>query len=279
VLLDTIDLADYWLVILGPLQAKWPSGIPWTLMCGEDGCNQQEDVKLNIARCIRFGSGLFSDLQKQLWARQRGTERPVISIAEQREYIAAHQVDPSSVFEYHDVRVEFGRSTLGSFFDSTEKWIEDVNASTTAALSEFATERERESHMRLTAEARRLTRYAHMVKSITVNEQREVNGEMQVIPQTETDTAKIVEMLEELSSDRIYVGQFENAIAEYNERTRLAVFGYMGKRCPACGKTHGEKDGLYRGIVTISPDRVFFVLSRVVSEIQKFLLDQYADIG
>ncbi|MGK7530391.1 hypothetical protein, partial [Salmonella enterica] len=78
--------------------------------------------------CIRFGSGLFSDLQKQLWARQRGTERPVISIAEQREYIAAHQVDPSSVFEYHDVRVEFGRSTLGSFFDSTEKWIEDVNA-------------------------------------------------------------------------------------------------------------------------------------------------------
>ncbi|HCJ5819096.1 TPA: hypothetical protein NU463_004757, partial [Escherichia coli] len=142
-LLDTIDLADYWLVILGPLQAKWPSGIPWTLMCGEDGCNQQEDVKLNIARCIRFGSGLFSDLQKQLWARQRGTERPVISIAEQREYIAAHQVDPSSVFEYHDVRVEFGRSTLGSFFDSTEKWIEDVNASTTAALSEFATERER----------------------------------------------------------------------------------------------------------------------------------------
>ncbi|ENZ5065050.1 hypothetical protein ACGLE7_001040 [Escherichia coli] len=279
VLLDTIDLADYWLVILGPLQAKWPSGIPWTLMCGEDGCTQQEDVKLNIARCIRFGSGLFSDLQKQLWARQRGTERPVISIAEQREYIAAHQVDPSSVFEYHDVRVEFGRSTLGSFFDSTEKWIEDVNASTTAALSEFATERERESHMRLTAEARRLTRYAHMVKSITVNEQREVNGEMQVIPQTETDTAKIVEMLEELSSDRIYVGQFENAIAEYNERTRLAVFGYMGKRCPACGKTHGEKDGLYRGIVTISPDRVFFVLSRVVSEIQKFLLDQYADIG
>lgn len=135
--------------------------------------------------------------------------------------------------------------------------------------------------MRLTAEARRLTRYAHMVKSITVNEQREVNGEMQVIPQTETDTAKIVEMLEELSSDRIYVGQFENAIAEYNERTRLAVFGYMGKRCPACGKTHGEKDGLYRGIVTISPDRVFRALSSGVRDseilagsIRRYWLDQ-----
>ncbi|MCT7476093.1 hypothetical protein N5V81_14005 [Escherichia coli] len=132
--------------------------------------------------------------------------------------------------------------------------------------------------MRLTAEARRLTRYAHMVKSITVNEQREVNGEMQVIPQTETDTAKIVEMLEELSSDRIYVGQFENAIAEYNERTRLAVFGYMGKRCPACGKTHGEKDGLYRGYCYHQSGQGFF-RARVVSEIQKFLLDQYADIG
>ncbi|QVW55167.1 hypothetical protein pEaSNUABM29_00123 [Erwinia phage pEa_SNUABM_29] len=279
VLLEKVDLADYWLIVLGPLQAKFPGGIPWTLLCGLDGCTQEDAVKLNIARCIRFGTGLFTDLQKQLWARQRGTERPMISMAEQAEYVKAHAVDPAAIFDYNHVKVEFGRSSLGRFFDSTERWIEDVNASTTAALAEFGTERERENHMRLTAESRRLTRYAHMVKSITVIEEREVNGEYQPIPTTETNEQKIIEMLEELSSDRLYVGQFENAIAEYIERTRLAVFGYMGKRCPACGKQHGEKEGLYRGIVTISPDRVFFVLSRVVSEIQKFLLAQYADIG
>ncbi|HHS7556443.1 TPA: hypothetical protein ACTPQ1_004737 [Salmonella enterica] len=279
VLLEKVDLADYWLIILGPLQAKFPAGIPWTLLCGEKDCTSEEAVKLNIARCIRFGTGLFTDLQKQLWARQRGTERPMITMAEQEEYVKSHMVDPAAIFDYNQVKVEFGRSSLGRFFDSTERWIEDVNASTTAALAEFGTERERENHMRLTAESRRLTRYAHMVKSITVVEYRDVNGETQPIPLTETNEQKIIEMLEELSSDRLYVGQFENAIAEYIERTRLAVFGYMGKRCPQCGKQHGEKEGMYRGIVTISPDRVFFVLSRVVSEIQKFLLDQYADIG
>ncbi|AWN08951.1 hypothetical protein MLDJOKPK_00127 [Salmonella phage SPAsTU] len=279
VLLEKVDLADYWLIILGPLQAKFPAGIPWTLLCGEKDCTSEEAVKLNIARCIRFGTGLFTDLQKQLWARQRGTERPMITMAEQEEYVKSHPIDPAAIFDYNQVKVEFGRASLGRFFDSTERWIEDVNASTTAALAEFGTERERENHMRLTAESRRLTRYAHMVKSITVVEYRDVNGETQPIPVTETNEQKIIEMLEELSSDRLYVGQFENAIAEYIERTRLAVFGYMGKRCPQCGKQHGEKEGMYRGIVTISPDRVFFVLSRVVSEIQKFLLDQYADIG
>ncbi|VFR11477.1 hypothetical protein SPFM7_00251 [Salmonella phage SPFM7] len=28
-----LNIARYWLVILGPLQAKWPSGIPWTIDC------------------------------------------------------------------------------------------------------------------------------------------------------------------------------------------------------------------------------------------------------
>lgn len=119
-----------------------------------------------------------------------------------------------------------------------------------------------------------------MVESITVTEEVMQDDEIREVSTTETDTDKIIQILEELSSDRHYVYDFEAAAATYNERSRLAVFGYMGQKCPSCGKTHeGEKEGTYRGIVTISPDRVFFELSRVVSEIQRYLRDQYAVIG
>lgn len=280
VLLDKIDIADYWLVILGPIQAKFPSGLPWTLICGHDGCEHEESVKLNIARCIRMGTGLYTDLQRNLWAHQRGTDDFLISQAEQAEFVSNHLKDPSSVFEKDGVTVTFGRCSIGEFFDHTENWMADINASTTTALSANGTEREKENHMRLTAETRRLTRYAHMVESISVVEEQEIDGELVQTTQTERDYKKIVVMLEELSPDRLYVSQFEEAMALYNERSRLAVFGYMGQKCSVCGADHdGEKEGLYRGIVTISPDRVFFELSRVVSEIQKFLLRQYGVTG
>ncbi len=119
-----------------------------------------------------------------------------------------------------------------------------------------------------------------MVESITVMEEIYDGEESHEEPIVEKDYDKIVQMLEELSSDRKYVANFEGAIATYNDRSRLAVFGYMGQRCPACGKAdEGEKEGVYRGIVTISPDRVFFELSRVVFEIQRFMRDQFGVTG
>lgn len=280
VLMDTIDIADYWLLLIGVMQAKFPGGLPWTLICGHEGCGHQEDVRLNLARCIRMGTSLYTDIQRNLWALQRGKDDATITRADQRKFVEEHIKDPSAIFEQDGIIVKFGRSTLGKFFDNTERWIEETNAATTSALAEKGTEREREDHLRLTAEARRLTRYAHMVESITVMEEIYDGEESHEEPIVEKDYDKIVQMLEELSSDRKYVANFEGAIATYNDRSRLAVFGYMGQRCPACGKAdEGEKEGVYRGIVTISPDRVFFELSRVVFEIQRFMRDQFGVTG
>lgn len=280
VLLDTIDLADYWLLLIGVMQAKYPGGLPWTLICGHEGCGYQEDIRLNLARCIRMGTSLYTDMQRSLWAQQRGKEDVTISRLEQRKFVEEHLKDPSATFVSDGITVKFGRSTLGKFFDNTERWVEENNTASTSALAEKGTEREREDHLRLITEARRLTRYAYMVESITVTEEVLQDDEIREVSTTETDTDKIIQILEELSSDRHYVYEFEAAAANYNERSRLAVFGYMGQKCPSCGKTHeGEKEGTYRGIVTISPDRVFFELSRVVSEIQRYLRDQYAVIG
>jgi len=275
-LIDIVDLDDYWLLLLGPIIAKFPSGIPWKLICPKD-CGHERDVRLNLARCIRMADGLFTDLHRSLLARQRGTTNRIISPEDYLAYRNDLPHNPAAVFARPDlgITINFGRSTIGDYLDSTDRWLEEINRSATEALSSNASDYERSQHIRLTAEIRRLTRHAHHIKSITVEE--EVKGE--VVEVVETDPAKIVEILEELSSDRPYVLAFEDALAKYNDLSRLAVLGYMGHPCPHCKTPEGEEDGPFRGIVTISPDRVFFVLSRVVSEIQKVYLQQFANIG
>ncbi|ANZ48344.1 hypothetical protein BIZ78_gp231 [Erwinia phage vB_EamM_Caitlin] len=277
-LIDIVDLDDYWLLILGPIMAKFPAGIPWKMVCTKDECGHERDVKLNLARCIRMADGLFTDLHRAMNQRQRGkTSDKVIGPEDYQAYRNELPHNPASTFKHEQtgLTINFGRSTIGEYLDSTDKWLEDINRAATDALSSNASDYERTNYIKLTAEVRRLTRHAHHVKSIVVEE--EVNGE--VVENLETDPAKIVEILEDMSSDRVYVLAFENALARYTDLSRLAVLGYMGHACPACGTTEGEEDGPFRGIVTISPDRVFFALSRVVSEIQKVFLQQFGNIG
>ncbi|ANZ48617.1 hypothetical protein BIZ83_gp236 [Erwinia phage vB_EamM_ChrisDB] len=276
-LIDIVDLDDYWLLILGPIMAKFPTGIPWKLVCAKDDCGHERDVKLNLARCIRMADGLFTDLHRAMNQRQRGKTNQIIGPDDYLAYRKELPHNPASVFKNPEagLTINFGRSTVGEYLDSTDRWLEEINRAATDALSSNASDYERTNYIKLTAEVRRLTRHAHHVKSIIVEE--EVKGE--IVETEETDPLKIVEILEDMSSDRVYVLAFENALARYNDLSRMAVLGYMGHACPACQTKEGEEDGPFRGIVTISPDRVFFALSRVVSEIQKVFLQQFGNIG
>ncbi|QVW55922.1 hypothetical protein pEaSNUABM10_00059 [Erwinia phage pEa_SNUABM_10] len=277
-LMDIVDVDDYWLLVIGPLMAKFPAGIPWKLLCPNHECGHEREVRLNLARCIRMADGLFSDLHRSLWLRQRGKgPDAIIGNAEYLEYRKELPKSKAARFHYEQlgITVEFGRSTIGQFIDNTNAWVEKINTSATNALANHATESERSQYIRLAAENRRLTRYATHVKAIIVEET--VKGEP--VETREEDPDRIFEMLEELSSDRMYVLAFENALSTYNEESRMAVFGYMGHACPSCKTGEGEEDGPFRGIVTISPDKVFFALSRVVFEIQRVYLQQFENIG
>lgn len=265
-----IDERDYWLVVVNCLIAKFPGGIPWQLACSDHSCSHEETTKLNLARSIRYANGVLSPIQNEMARRQR--EGAMITLQEVGEYQKNHVSTPESSFKDGDITVNFQHVSVATFIDTAEEWVSDINRSMTEALGQYPTEQERDKHIRISAEARRLLRYAHMVKSISAFDSDNK-------PVIETDPIKIREALSQLSSDRRYVVSFEEAIERFNESTRLAVFGYMARKCPSCGHTGGEENGPFRGIVPISPDRLFFVLSRVVYEIQKLLADQFADIG
>lgn len=273
VLLNTIDIADYWLVIIGMLIAKYPQGLPWRIQCPDSECNHEEHTTLNLARCIRPGNGLFTSAQLAQISRQRGKMVTAIDLADYRE---ARAIPESHVFTHNDgtstISVEWTSCTLGEYFDYVDTWIEQNNALATAALSEHATERQREMFLRTAAETHRLLRHMHNVKAVTFIDP---DG---VADRTENKT-EIHRILSDMSADRQFVMAFENALSLFIEDSRMVVFGYMAKPCPACKKPAGEKDGTYRGLVSLSPDRVFFTVSRVVSEIQRVLAAQFGGIG
>ena len=275
-LLNVVDVDDYWLLILGPVIAQYPSGLPWHMVCPSDPCGHGYDVALSLSRCIRMADGLFTDRQRKLWVHQRGAN-PTLSHKQYMEYRQDLPVNQYESFEdgRNGVTVTFKRSLIGEFLDGVDNWVEQINTAVNNALSTNATETERARHIRLTTEIHRLTRYATSVKSITVNEER--NGE--IIPYVEEDPAEIITLLADLSSDRIFVREFEDAIYKYNEYNRMAVFGYMGRPCPSCAAKEGEEEGVFRGLVGLSPDKVFFDLSRSVYEIQKLYRDRFASIG
>lgn len=270
-LYNKIDERDYWLVVMACTIAKYPGGIPWLMACTEPQCTFEEEQKLNIARSIRYANGIFSPSQLELINRQRNKEP--MTFVEQEAYRKAHKVDPASKWVDGDLTFRFAHASIARYIDTSEEWVADINQSTTEALGNYATEQERNSYMRTAAETRRLTRYLHFIESIT----GKVEGDEE--PYVERDPVKIREVLVAMSSDRAFVARFEAAIEHFNERSRLAIFGYMSHKCPSCGAATGEKEGAFRGIVEISPDRLFFVLSRVVYEIQKLLTDQYESIG
>lgn len=265
-----IDERDYWLVVVNCLIAKFPGGIPWQLSCASHECQHEETVKLNIGRSVRYGNGILTPVQNEMARRQR--TGAMMTLQEVDEYQKAHVDSEISIFKDEEITVKFRHSPVAVFLDTAEEWVADINRATTEALGQYPTENERDKHIRVNAEARRLLRYAHMVEFIAGFDP---DGK----PVSERDPVKIREALSQLSSDRRYVVRFEEAVERFNEGTRLAVFGYMARKCPSCGHMAGEEDGPYRGIVPISPDRLFFVLSRVVYEIQKLLADRFADIG
>lgn len=276
VLLNVVDIDDYWLIILGPIIAQYPGGLPWNMVCPSDPCGHSYNQALNLARCIRMAEGLFTDRQRKLWMHQRGAS-PLLSHDQYEEY---RKDLPKNMYEkFADEKtgatVTFKRCLIGEFLDGVDNWVEQINTAVNNALATNSTETERAKHIRLTTETHRLTRYAASVKSIAVTEERD--GEMVTV--VEEDPAEIVSILADLSSDRIYVRSFEDAIYKYNEYNRMAVFGYMGRECPMCGEKEGETEGTFRGLVGLSPDKLFFVLSRSVYEIQKLYRDRFASIG
>lgn len=274
-ILANLDMQDAHLFVLGPIIAKYPGGLPWEIICPNSQCGHTEALLLNLARCIRAGNGLFSSEQLDFIVRTRGK---LVTLDEVSKYRSFAQVPESHVFTKTlpnglTIAVEWRHTVAMDFFEHAEGWIETNNKITNAAMMEQTDEKTREAHLRIVADQRRLVRNLHFIGAIVVTD---VDGTSERVE----DRAKIIAILEDMSEDKLYVLAFESALANYIEDSRLTIFGYMAQECPACKNNPNPiESGPYRGLVPLSPDRIFFTLSRVVSAMQNQLATQFANIG
>ena len=270
-LLGIIRQEDYGLVLTGPTIAKFPGGIPWTLSCPDGDCKATEEVNLNLARAIRYNQYALNDTQRKFMVDNRKNDSVTDSMLV--KYREEFRTPESATYVInkgtHTITIMFQMTTLHKYFIKTAEWAEELNSATVDALGNRATAHEREVHIRQRNEARRLTRYAHMVKSIEV----QFSDEHETITELEEDETKIITMLADLTSDRELVNEFETAIRQFTIDTTHTVLGYMASKCECCSKSNAEaiENGVFTGIVPISPDKLFFVLSQQVSTVQNLL--------
>lgn len=275
-ILANLDMQDAGLFILGPIIAKYPQGLPWEIACPMEDCSHTRQVHLNLARCVRPGNGLFTSEQLDHIVRTRGqliTSKEVSMYRDSATVPESHRYAATLPDGSH-VTINWGHAVALEYFDHSTEWVETNNTITNSAMMQNSTEAARERHLRIVADQRRLLRHMHFIKSI---EWVDVDGGSTIFDQR----GDIIEALEELSEDRSYVNSFESALAKYIEDCRLYIVGYMVDTCPGCKRSDGGEKGTgpFRGMVSISPDRIFFTLSRAVSGIQEQLAEVYATIG
>lgn len=272
-LLDVVDERDYWILLSGVMQSMFPTGIPWALACLSPECGNERPVTLNVARAIRVANNLLTENQRRILYRYQSEPGFLATPEVISAYRKDFKEDKSDFYEDDIMKIKFKTSSLREFFTSTASWIDDLGERVRKTMAEDATEEQRNRQMSRGAEQRRLTRYIHRIEYIAYKDE---NG---VLMEPERRPDQIKEILRTLSPNFQFAERLEAAVAEYNERHRLAIFGYYSSDCPVCGQKHGEKEGTFRGFITLSPDRVFFTLSRVVSEIQRQYASQYENIG
>lgn len=276
-LINVLDERDYISVLMGPTLAKFPGGIPWEMICPEGSCRHVDHITMNIARALRYDNNALNDYQKQFLSSRKAPNS--VSDEDIAKYREQFRKPKSSVFtiNYEDniVNIHLKYTTLGEYLNKSSDWAREINESTTDALGNYATEHQRNSHLRTRAESRRLTRYSHRVEKIEVV----IDPEGEDLRAMSVSDKEITDLLVQLSANPKVVTEFEEHINVYTDETTYMVMGYMAKACPSCGTKPETKTGEFRGIIPISPDRVFFGLSQAISSTQIALRDIYERLG
>lgn len=270
-LITVIKQQDYGKVISGPTVAKFPGGLPWTFLCPNGDCRDRSEKLLNLSRAMRDDDNALTDYQRKFMEENTRPETVTADMIAkyQAEFRETQSAKFTTKIDDGQITFRFAMTELHDYFVKTTEWVKELSDAANEALAGRATAHERESFMRQRNESRRLTRYAHMVKSILVS----IDDGGETIEELEESKEGITEMLADLTSDRELVNAFEDAIQQYIIDNTHSLIAYKAHRCGGCGKTQEDAltDGAFRGLVPISPDRIFFALSQQVSMVTSLL--------
>lgn len=256
-LMERIDPLDYPLIVNAMMTARYANGYPWTMRCINSNCNHEHEGRMNFARCQRIDFSMLTDEQLVMAA----TKNRTITDAELKSYRDKFKLSDLSKFNYNDnISIELTTGSLLGYVDSARAWKSTIEASQTRALASYATDAERNRFLNSQIQIHFMRKFAHFVERIVINAGTDKE---QIIE----DYADIVDSLTTLSKNVVLATEFENHVLSWLEANTISVVGYPAWECTSCKTVQSKtKEGPFRNFVPIAIDRVFFLVSRRLSE-------------
>ena len=251
---DRIDMLDYSTLVAAFMITMYPNGFPWIMECVNPNCSHREEVTLNLARMIWTDKTVLTDKQMDMMARKANS----ITDDELKTYREEFKLtDKATATLSSGVKFHFRRPSIADYIDSATQWVSVIEKQQTTALSNYATERERESFLRSQVQARFMRKYEHFVDKIEIPDPNGGDESLMVV-----DRETITEALEALSTANEDFVDFEEKVLEFVEANTITVIGYPAVDCTLCKQVPQTAEGRLRTIVPVAIDRAFFTLTR-----------------
>lgn len=255
-LMERIDPLDYPIIMNSLMAARYPNGYPWVLKCMNPQCDGRVEGRLNFGRTQRIDFSMLTDEQLNMLA----TKNRAITDAELKKYREGFRVSDKSRFEYSpEIDIHLTTGNLLSYADNAASWKTTIETSQTKALTSYATDNERKSFTDAQIQAHYMRKFAHFVERITITTGDQVS--------TIEGYDEILASLTTLSKNVDRSLAFEEHVIEWIEDNTMALIGHPSYKCEVCEMTTSpNKEGAFRNFVPLSIDRIFFIVSRLLSQ-------------
>lgn len=211
-IIDHITINDLPLIAQSVAASIYPNGFPMTrAVFTEETKLPKEEISqiIDIRKALFMNAKMFKE--EQLAHMVKRIEQPM-TLKSIKDYKDQFVFSQNTIVDIgQGVKLHLYTPSLREYFDSGEKWINDIQAATLNALGADADEKSRMQHISHLAKASRLRQYSHYVKAI------EEDGELY------TTRENVDKSLITLSASNEISQKFFKAISDYINNTQVAI--------------------------------------------------------
>lgn len=211
-ILDHLTINDLPSIYQSCASAIYPNGFPLTrsVFTEQEKLPKDEITQLiDLRKCLFMNAKMFNEAQLSHMTKRIGQQMTLKSV---KDYRDAFVFNHTTVVEITpEIKLHLHTPSLREYFESGEKWIEEINAIVGAALKSDANEVTRGNYVSQLAKASRLRQYAHYVKSV------EESGEMY------STRENVDRVLKEMSASDEVSRKFYKAVSDYINGTQVAI--------------------------------------------------------
>lgn len=211
-LIDHITINDLPTIAQSMATSVYPNGFPLTRSVLEAATkvpDKEISQLIDVRKTLFMNAKMFNE--EQLAHMVKRLEQPM-KLQDVKDYKSKFKFTASTVVDIGEgIKLHLHTPTLREYFDSGEKWINEIISAVHGALGADAAQNTRAGYISQLAQASRLRQYAHYVKAIEEEEELYTTRE------------NVDKVLTALSADRVISEKIYKAISDYINTTQVSI--------------------------------------------------------